>query len=76
MNIAKHMEAIFVAVLAFAGTASFVVEHLPEAQANPIKAETVVATAGGMPVVVVTAKRMSAAQKAESLRAERSAGRI
>jgi hypothetical protein len=78
MNIAKHMEAIFVAALAFAGTASFVANTLPAAQAHsqaPVASS--VGTASHMAVVVVSAKRMSDAEKvafAERHSATRSQG--
>jgi hypothetical protein len=73
MNIARHMEAIFVAALAFAGPASYRGENLPQAQAPAAAPVASSATPEAMPVVTVTAKRMSAAEKAASLRAEKSA---
>jgi hypothetical protein len=75
MNIAKHMEAVFVAALAFAGSASYLVESLPEAQARtqaPLASN--IATPTKMALVTVTAKRMTAAEKEASLQAERAAG--
>jgi hypothetical protein len=75
VNIAKHMEAIFVAALAFAGSASLVVENLPEAQAHvAVPVASHIAAAGNMPVVIVSAKRMTDAEKRASLQAERKAG--
>jgi hypothetical protein len=60
MNIAKHMEAVFVAALAFAGSASLVADTLPAAQAHAqAPAASSVGTASHMAVVVVSAKRMS-----------------
>jgi hypothetical protein len=76
MNIAKNMEAIFVAALAFAGSASFVADTLPAAQAHT--QSTVarsVGTATHMAVVVVSGKRMSAAEKLESMQAARATPR-
>jgi predicted branched-subunit amino acid permease len=75
MNIAKNMEAIFVAALVFAGSTSYLVESLPEAHAHiqaPLASS--VATPTRMAVVTVTAKRMTAAEKKASLQAERAAG--
>lgn len=74
MNIAKHMEAVFVTALVFAGSLSYAVESLPEAraQALPPAAHSVDAQSS-MPVVTIHAKRMSAAEKAASLRAEQAA---
>jgi hypothetical protein len=64
MNIAKHMEAVFVAALAFAGSASFVADTLPAAQAhNQAPVASAVGTASHMAVVVVGAKRMTEAEK-------------
>ncbi|MGZ5198487.1 MAG: hypothetical protein ACXWC4_01865 [Telluria sp.] len=76
MNIAKHMEAIFVAALAFAGSASFVAETLPEAQAHtqaPVASS--IGTSSHMAVVVVSAKRMSEAEKLASMQALRNTPR-
>lgn len=73
MNIAKHMEAVFVTALVFAGSLSYAVESLPEARAQALAAAHSTATPAGMPVVMVHAKRMSAAEKAASLRAEQAA---
>jgi hypothetical protein len=75
MNIAKHMEVVFVAALAFAGSASYLVESLPEAQARvqaPLASN--IGTPTHMAVVTVTAKRMTVAEKEASLQAERAAG--
>jgi hypothetical protein len=75
VNIAKHMEAIFVVALAFAGSASLVVDNLPEAQAHvAVPVASQIATRGNMPVVIVSAKRMTDAEKRASLQAERKAG--
>jgi hypothetical protein len=70
MNIAKHMEAVFVTALVFAGSLSYAVERLPEARAQALQpAAHSIATQPGIPVVMIHAKRMSAAEKAASLRA-------
>ena len=62
MNIAKHMEAVFVIALAAAGSASFVSESLPQAQARPaVIQDSSIATETKMAVVVVKGKRPAAA---------------
>jgi hypothetical protein len=71
MNIAKHMEAVFVTALVFAGSLSYAVENLPEARAQAhAPAAHSAAIPANMPVVSIHAKRMSAEEKAASLRAE------
>jgi predicted branched-subunit amino acid permease len=74
MNIAKHMEAVFVAALAFAGSASFIADTLPAAQAHTL-APVAAATTQQIPVVVVSAKRMTPAEKLASMPALRDAPR-
>lgn len=67
MNILKHMEAVFVATVALAVSGSYLVDAVPQAHAKPaVEASAVAQT----PVVVVSAKRMSAAEKRQSLQAE------
>jgi hypothetical protein len=61
MNIAKHMEAIFLAVVAVIGATTFATAA-PRSVA-PAPALLAVADAA-MPVVVVSARRLSAAEKA------------
>jgi hypothetical protein len=64
MNIAKNMEVIFVAVLALVS-----VTGLATASARaPAAITATVATDGAMPVVTVSARRMSAAEKAATAR--------
>jgi hypothetical protein len=75
MNIAKHMEAVFVSALVLAGSLSVAVENLPQAQAQAQAPAAHIATPASMPVVSIHAKRMSAAEKAASLRAEQAANR-
>lgn len=67
MNILKHMEAVFVATVALAVSGSYLVDTLPEAHA---KSAVQASVATAVPVVVVSAKRMSAAEKQQSLQAE------
>ncbi|MGV7211184.1 hypothetical protein ACLB1G_25390 [Oxalobacteraceae bacterium A2-2] len=64
MNIAKNMEAIFVSALVVIGATTFATAAVPDqVQATAaVKADT--AYAGSMPVVTVTAKRLTAEQKA------------
>ena len=70
MNVLKHMEAVFVATVALAMSGSYLLT-LPEAYAKPM-----LSASAAVPVVVVSAKRMSAQEKQQSLEAERaSAGK-
>ena len=65
MNIAKNMEAIFVTVLAIAGATSIATAAVPKFHAALQPAAIVaMADASTMPTVVITAKRLSAEQKA------------
>lgn len=58
VNIAKHMEAVFVVALAAAGSAHFVADQLPQAQARPAAIQdSSIATETKMAVVVVKGKR-------------------
>jgi len=69
MNVLKHMEAVFLFSLSVAGVASVLADGIPEAQAHPVTAVRVASNAG-MPTVHVTAKRLSAAEKARMLAEE------
>ncbi|ATQ76152.1 hypothetical protein CR152_17650 [Massilia violaceinigra] len=62
MNIAKHMEAIFLAVVAVIGATTFATAGAPPQRSAPGVAA---ATEAAMPVVVVSARRLSAAEKAQ-----------
>jgi hypothetical protein len=62
MNVIKHMEAIFGAVLVLGCVAA----ALPDRTGTAASAQDASAT-GAMPVVVVKAKRMSALEKRQSL---------
>ena len=63
MNIAKHMEAVFIAALVAAGSASFLPNALQPAQASPAAIlDSSIATETKMAVVVVKGKRPPAAQ--------------
>lgn len=63
MNIAKHMEAAFLFSLSVAGVASVMLDGMSAAQAHPLTTSVTVASNAGIPVVKVTAKRLSAAEK-------------
>ncbi|NHZ35054.1 hypothetical protein [Massilia rubra] len=64
MNIAKHMEAIFLAVVAVIGASTFATAGAPAPtqRSAPLAASANVESA--IPVVVVSARRLSAAEKA------------
>jgi hypothetical protein len=67
MNIAKNMEAIFVATLVVIGATSLATAAVPKLQraVTPAPVVTVaVPKDAAMPVVVVSAKRLTAAEKA------------
>ena len=67
MNALKHMEAVFVIALSVAGIGSYLAGTSQDAQAMP--AQTA-AAAPQMAVVTVVAKRLTAEEKAQSLRDE------
>ena len=75
MNIIRNMEAAFLFSLSVAGAASVAFEAIPPAQAHavaPVAAQAAsVATPTSMAVVKVSAKRMTAAEKQQSLALER-----
>lgn len=66
MNIAKNMEAIFLAAATLAGATlvTTAVAATPAAKNIVIAAPAVKAAAHNVPVVVISAKRLSAAEKA------------
>jgi hypothetical protein len=61
MNIAKNMEAIFVAAIVVISATSFATAAVPVTHAAPVAAK---ADATKMQVVTITAKRLTAAEKA------------
>lgn len=72
MNIIKHMEAAFLVSLSIAGAATVAIDMIPPAQARvPVQVENSIATPSKMAVVKVTAKRMTEAEKQQSLALER-----
>ena len=72
MNILKHMEAVFLFTAAMAVPASYLGAAIPEAQARPYGADpAAVASSGKVAVVTVTARRLTAVEKAQPLLAGR-----
>lgn len=74
MNLIKNMEAAFLFSLSVAGVASVAIDALPPAQAHTVSESQAANNAvvqPGVPVVRVSAKRMSAAEKQQSLAQER-----
>ena len=67
MNVIKHMEAAFLVALSLAAVSSVAVDRIHGAPA-PTQA---VATTAGIPVVHVTAKRLTPAEKQQMLALER-----
>jgi len=74
MNVLKHMEAAFLFSLSVAGVASVAIDAIPPAQAS-VPAQVQVAVQPNIPVVHVSAKRMTDAEKRASLQAERAGSR-
>ena len=70
MNALKHMEAVFVIALSVAGIGSYLAATSQDASAMPAPSQSTVQAAPRMAVVTVVAKRLTAAEKAESLRNE------
>jgi hypothetical protein len=64
MNIAKNMEIIFIGALALASVTSLANAAAP-AHRNAAPAARQAASAAPMTVVIITGKRLSAAQKAQ-----------
>ena len=74
MNVAKHMEVVFVAALAAAGSFSYFADGVPEAQARPaVIQDSSIASGTKMAVVVVKGKRPGSAEKQATLLADRGA---
>jgi len=74
MNVLKHMEAAFLFSLSVAGVASVAIDAIPPAQAS-VSAQAQLAVQPNIPVVHVSAKRMTDAEKRASLQAERAGSR-
>lgn len=75
MNILKNMEAVFLVSLAIAGPASVVIDALPDAKATRTPTAAI-ATQQAIPVVVVSARRMTEEEKRQSLEEEARAATI
>ncbi len=72
MNVIKHMEAAFIVALGLATAGSVAVDTLKPAQATaPVVATTAGIPVAGTPVVHVTAKRLTPAEKQQMLALER-----
>ena len=72
MNIIRNLEGAFVFTLCVAGAASIAIDAIPPAQAHvPTPVAKSVVPQPGIPVVTVSAKRMTAAEKQQSLAQER-----
>jgi hypothetical protein len=67
MNVIKHMEAAFIVALGLATAGGVAVDTLKPAQTTV----PVVATTAGIPVVHVSAKRLTPVQKQQMLALER-----
>jgi hypothetical protein len=67
MNVIKHMEAAFLVALSVAAAGSVAVDSIQPAQATA----PTYATTAGIPVVHVTAKRLTAVEKQQMLALER-----
>ncbi|MES2297738.1 MAG: hypothetical protein V4582_11890 [Pseudomonadota bacterium] len=65
MNIAKNMEVIFVVAIALFGISSFASAAVPSHYHHVRKAAVAVQDDGQVTVVKVSAKRLTAAQKAQ-----------
>jgi hypothetical protein len=79
MKVLKNFEALFIAVLGLACAANYALDSTAADESTPATAAAAIAplaplaTTPGMQVVVVSAKRMSTAEKAASLEQERKA---
>ncbi|HZV65074.1 MAG TPA: hypothetical protein VFG03_09230 [Telluria sp.] len=71
MSLIKNMEAVFVVTLGLACSAAYMLDTLPAAQAQSAAVNASVGTPTQMAVVTVSAKRMSVAEKQQSLQEER-----
>ncbi len=64
MNAAKHMEVIFIAALALVSASTLANAAVPAHRSVHVAASAQLVGAAPMAVVTITAKRLSAAQKA------------
>ncbi len=65
MNLVKNMEVLFVAAAAAAGFATFAMAEVTPKAAPTMPSPAMVSTSGQVATVVVSTKRLTAAQKAE-----------
>ena len=63
MNVLKNFEAVFLGALVMTNLAAYATAEVPAVQA-PLQAHSVAVADAGMQVVVVKAKRLTAAEKA------------
>ena len=73
MNVLKNMEAIFLATVAIAASAALM-SSASEAQAK--SSPRVVSVSADIPVIVVSAKRMTPEEKIQSLKNERTVAAV
>jgi hypothetical protein len=79
MKVLRNFEALFIATLGLACAANYAVDSVATHKAEPSRvaaAAAPYAANAGMQVVVVSAKRMSAAEKAASLAVEQKNAKI
>lgn len=74
MNVLKNMEAVFAVTLGLACAVTYMADAIPEAKATSPVA-IAVGNTSSVPVIVVSAKRMTAAEKQQSLVEESLAAR-
>ena len=67
MNVLKNFEALFVVTLGLACAANYALDSAPQQQQQAKVATVAMAAPANMQVVVVSAKRLSAEQKLQSL---------
>lgn len=72
MNVLKNFEALFVVTLGLACAANYALDNTTATTPTPVVASAAASATPKLPVVVVSAKRMSAAEKKQSLIDERS----
>ena len=65
MNVRKNAEAVFLAAAVCATFTAYATAYVPSARAVKAVSTSAVATDSNMQVVVVTAKRLSAEEKAQ-----------
>jgi hypothetical protein len=71
MNVIKHMEAAFLVALSLAAATSVAVDRIQPSHGATPAATPAVAITAGIPVVHVTAKRLTPVEKQQMLALER-----